>query len=351
MVRAGVGLTDSDRFPVAVSTGDPAGIGPDIILESWLRRSEEALPPFYVIADPGQLKRRAAMLGISVPLQSATPGTTRDIFATALPVVPLDNAFNEACGETDSRNAPGIIESIECAVADVISGSASALVTAPIAKKPLYDAGFRHPGHTEFLGALAERITGKPAQPVMMLAGPKLKAVPVTIHIPLADVPAALTTDLIVRTVKIVRHDLQARFAIEQPRIAIAGLNPHAGEGGALGAEDDKVVRPAVEQLAAYGYSVRGPLPADTMFHDRAREQYDAAVCMYHDQALIPAKALGFDDSVNVTLGLPFIRTSPDHGTAFDIAGSGKADPASMVAALRMAAEMACHSAKPLAAA
>ncbi|WP_421852057.1 4-hydroxythreonine-4-phosphate dehydrogenase PdxA [Oricola sp.] len=332
------------QLPIAVSVGDPAGIGPDIIIECWRRRSAEPLPPFYVLADPRQLRQRAAMLGADVPVRSVEPERAAETFPDALPVVALSKQFNDACGTIDSSNAPGIIEAIDRGVADAVGGRASALVTAPISKKTLYDAGFRHPGHTEYLGALAERIAGAPAQPVMMLAGPKLKVVPVTIHIPLADVPAALTGELIVQTGATVAHDLRTRFGIERPRLAIAGLNPHAGESGALGLEDDVVVRPAVETLAARGLTVRGPLPADTMFHDRARAQYDAAICMYHDQALIPAKALGFDDSVNVTLGLPFIRTSPDHGTAFDIAGSGKAEPASMVAALRMAAAMAEHS-------
>ena len=214
-------------------------------------------------------------------------------------------------------------------------------MTCPIAKKPLYDAGFRFPGHTEFLGHLAELATGRPARPVMMLAGPDLRAVPVTIHIALAEVPRRLTTALIVETAAITAADLADKFGIHKPRLAVAGLNPHAGEGGAMGTEDEAVVRPAVEELQRRGIDARGPLPADTLFHPRARATYDAAICMYHDQALIPAKALAFDESVNVTLGLPFIRTSPDHGTAFDIAGKGIARPDSLIAALKLARAMA----------
>jgi len=205
----------------------------------------------------------------------------------------------------------------------------------------LYEAGFGFPGHTEFLADLAARAGGKPVMPVMMLAGPKLRAIPVTIHIPLRDVPTALTADLIIGTCRIAAADLKARFGIAHPRLAVAGLNPHAGENGALGKEDEDVVHPAIEVLRAEGIDAFGPLPADTMFHDEARQRYDVAICMYHDQALIPAKALGFDDSVNVTLGLPFVRTSPDHGTAFGIAGKGIAKAQSLVAALKLAADLA----------
>jgi len=336
-------MTAATPRPLAVTTGDPAGIGPDIILASWQRRREAGLSAFYVLGDPDQLAARAASLGLSVPLARCKPEDAAAMFERALPVVALENRYSAARGAPDAKNAPGIIESIDRAVADIFDGRAAGMVTAPIAKKPLYEAGFKHPGHTEYLGALAEQRTGRHAMPVMMLAGPKLRAVPVTIHIPLRDVFEALTTQLIVDTCRIVALDLRSRFGVTEPRLAVAGLNPHAGEGGALGHEDEEIIRPAVDALRAEGIDARGPLPADTMFHDRARATYDAAICMYHDQALIPAKALGFDDSVNVTLGLPFIRTSPDHGTAFEIAGSGKALPDSFIAALRMAAQMAEH--------
>ena len=302
--------------PIAVTIGDPAGIGPDIILKSWSARRENDAPPFLVLADPDQLRARAKVLNLDVPVTVCTHEEAGSAFDGALPVVPLDARFAARVGVPEPANAAGIIESIDRAVEDTLSGRTAAIVTAPIAKKPLYDAGFRHPGHTEYLATLAEKHSGKPVRPVMMLAGPKLRAVPVTIHIPLRAVFDALSTDLIVETCRIVHRDLTRRFGVARPRLAVAGLNPHAGEGGALGSEDEEIVRPAVERLVASGIDAIGPLPADTMFHDRARAGYDAAICMYHDQALIPAKALGFDDSVNVTLGLPFVRTSPDPGTA-----------------------------------
>jgi 4-hydroxythreonine-4-phosphate dehydrogenase len=255
--------------------------------------------------------------------------------------VPLENRLAERPGRPDPASAAGIVESIERAVADCLSGRASAVVTNPIAKKPLYEAGFRFPGHTEFLGHLAERATGKPCLPVMMLAGPTLRTVPVTIHVPLAEVPGLLTTALIVSTARVVAADLASRFGIARPRLAVAGLNPHAGEDGGMGSEDIRVIGPAVAALRAEGIEAFGPLPADTMFHREARAGYDAAICMYHDQALIPVKTLAFDETVNVTLGLPFVRTSPDHGTAFDIAGRGAARPDSLIAALRLAATLA----------
>ena len=223
---------------------------------------------------------------------------------------------------------------------DVRAGRASAVVTNPIAKSVLYRAGFRHPGHTEFLAELAAD-GGQAPQPVMMLWSPALAVVPVTIHLSLREALGQLSTELIVSTARIAVADLKSRFGIAKPRLAISGLNPHAGEDGSLGMEDTTVVAPAVEVLRDDGIEVRGPLPADTMFHEAARKTYDCAICMYHDQALIPIKTIAFDDAVNVTLGLPFIRTSPDHGTAFDIAGTGKANPASLIAALRLAARMA----------
>jgi 4-hydroxythreonine-4-phosphate dehydrogenase len=244
-------------------------------------------------------------------------------------------------GSLTTSDAPAVIRSIRRAAELVRSGEASAVVTGPIQKKGLQGAGFPFPGHTEFLGALSRELFGVEAEPVMMLAGPDLKVVPVTIHIPLARVPATLTTELIVRTGETVAGDLERRFGIANPRLAIAGLNPHAGEEGMLGAEDAAIVRPAVEALRAAGIDAFGPLPADTMFHAEARRTYDAALCMYHDQALIPIKTLAFDEGVNVTLGLPFVRTSPDHGTALSLAGTGKAKATSLIAALRLAYRLA----------
>lgn len=332
--------------PLAVTIGDPSGVGAEIALSAWLQRRDLALPPFVLIADPAQLAARARLLGIDVPIQSIPDATMIGAtFDQALPVLPLTNSHKENPGVPLAENAAGTIEAIERAVAITLAGETSAIVTCPIAKKPLYEAGFAHPGHTEFLAELASRHAGKTLTPVMMLAGPQLRAVPVTIHIPLAQVPLQLTTQAIIDVSRITAQELRGRFGIVKPRLAISGLNPHAGEGGALGEEDDTVIRPAVETLAHEGVDVRGPLPADTMFHPQARAAYDAAICMYHDQALIPAKALAFDETVNVTLGLPFIRTSPDHGTAFDIAGRGVARPASLIAAIRLAQELAENAA------
>ncbi len=336
-------MTTTTIPPLALTMGDPAGIGLDVTLALWVNRAQLALPPFLFIGCPTALSERATALGLAVPLAAAEPETAAGLFAAALPVLAIPCPAPVVAGVPDARNAAAITGAIETAVSLTFAGRTAAVVTNPIAKAVLYDAGFRFPGHTEFLADLAEAATGRDALPVMLLAGPKLRSVPVTIHIPLKDVPAALTEDLIVETATITERDLKQRFGIAQPRLAIAGLNPHAGEGGALGLEDDAIVRPAVERLQAAGIAAVGPLPADTMFHDAARATYDVAICMYHDQALIPAKALGFDDSVNTTLGLPFIRTSPDHGTAFALAGKGTAKPDSLLAALRLAAELARH--------
>lgn len=327
--------------PVALSIGDPSGIGPDIALTAWAQREKHALPPFFILADPSLLTARARQLGLDIPFSICQPSEATQRFCHYLPVVPLANRLTDKPGVPQTANAAGIIEAIERATHYVLDGQASAVTTCPIAKKPLYEAGFGFPGHTEFLAHLASRHLGVEVRPVMMLAGPQLRAVPVTIHIPLHKVPEALTTAAIIETIRITDHDLRARFGIKNPRIAVSGLNPHAGEGGALGHEDDAVIRPAIEQLKSEGINIRGPLPADTMFHKQALTTYDTAICMYHDQALIPAKALAFDETVNVTLGLPFIRTSPDHGTAFDIAGRGIARPDSLIAALKLAAELA----------
>jgi 4-hydroxythreonine-4-phosphate dehydrogenase len=262
------------------------------------------------------------------------------LFTDALPVVDIGHRITAQPGKPDDSSAPAAITAIRNAVSDVAEGRAGAVVTNPIAKSVLYRAGFKHPGHTEFLAELAGN--GGPAPlPVMMLWSPELAVVPVTIHLPLRDAITELSSDLIVRTALIVASDLKARFGIVRPRLAISGLNPHAGEDGSLGTEDQSIIAPAIATLRSEGIDVRGPLPADTMFHAAARKSYDCAICMYHDQALIPIKTIAFDDGVNVTLGLPFIRTSPDHGTAFDIAGTGKANPASLIAALRLAARMA----------
>jgi 4-hydroxythreonine-4-phosphate dehydrogenase len=334
-------------LPIALTSGDPAGVGPELSVKAWLARDAGQIPPFYVIGDPAQLAARAKRIGAGVPIVEVDAGGTDAVFGHALPVVPLHNRLGENPGAPDPANAAGIVESIERAVGDCIAGRAAAMVTNPIAKKALYDSGFRFPGHTEFLAHLAEAALARSYMPVMMLAGPELRAVPVTIHVPLAEVPRLLTTDLIVATARIVAADLAARFGIVQPRLAIAGLNPHAGEDGAMGDEDQRLISPAIEMLRKEGLAVSGPLPADSMFHERARARYDAAICMYHDQALIPAKTLAFDETVNVTCGLPFVRTSPDHGTAFDIAGTGQARPDSLIAALKLAARLSAAESRP----
>ena len=326
--------------PLALTSGEPAGIGPDITIKAWLRRNELKLPPFYLLGDLDFIGRRAKMLRLDVKLADVSAENALDTFAGALPVVATGQAATARPGQPDDSSALAAIASIRQAVGDVAAGRAGAVVTNPIAKSVLYRAGFRHPGHTEFLAELAATGAYTP-QPVMLLWSPAVAVVPVTIHLSLRDAIAQLSSELIVTTARIVAADLKSRFGLAYPRLAISGLNPHAGEDGSLGTEDRDIVAPAVEILRGDGIDVRGPLPADTMFHEAARKTYDCAICMYHDQALIPVKTLAFDDAVNVTLGLPFIRTSPDHGTAFDIAGTGAANPSSLIAALRLAARMA----------
>jgi 4-hydroxythreonine-4-phosphate dehydrogenase len=326
--------------PLALTLGEPAGIGPDITLQAWLRRNELRLPPFYLLGDCGLLRARAKTLELDVEFAEVSADNALAAFADALPVVATGSAATARPGQPDDNSAAAAIGSIRRAVDDVVAGRAGAVVTNPIAKSVLYRAGFHHPGHTEFLSELAS-VGGHAPQPVMMLWSPTLAVVPVTIHLPLRDAITQLSTGLIVTTVRIVAAALKARFGLAEPRIALSGLNPHAGEDGSLGTEEQRIVTPAIDILRGEGLDIRGPLPADTMFHEAARKTYDCAVCMYHDQALIPIKTLAFDDGVNVTLGLPFIRTSPDHGTAFDIAGTGRANPSSLIAALRLAARMA----------
>jgi 4-hydroxythreonine-4-phosphate dehydrogenase len=331
-------------LPLGLTLGEPAGIGADITLAAWRRRAELALPAFYLLADPKFVAERAKHLGLDIPLAVVEPAAATAAFRTALPVVDIGVAVTAQPGRPDASSAPAALAAIDRAVADVLAGRAAALVTNPIAKNVLYRSGFAEPGHTEYLAKLAQEAGGKRPHPVMMLWAPELAVVPVTIHLPLREVVARLSTDLIVETGRIVAHDMIARFGVARPRLVVAGLNPHAGEDGALGREDLDLVRPAVERLRAEGIDARGPLPADTLFHAAARAGYDVALTMYHDQALIPIKTLAFDHAVNVTLGLPFIRTSPDHGTAFDIAGSGRADPSSLIAAIALAARLSARS-------
>jgi 4-hydroxythreonine-4-phosphate dehydrogenase len=330
--------------PLALTLGEPAGIGPDITIKAWLRRHELKLPVFYLLGDGDFIGRRADALGVDIKLADVGAEGAAAAFARALPVVSTGHAATAQPGRPDDRSADAALVSIRQAVSEVAAGRAGAVVTNPIAKGVLYRAGFRHPGHTEYLAELAAS-NGHVPQPVMMLWSPVLAVVPVTIHVSVREAVAQLTTDLIVSTARIAAAGLKSRFGLAHPRLAISGLNPHAGEDGTIGTEETTVIAPAIEILRGDGIDVRGPLPADTMFHDAARKDYDCAICMYHDQALIPIKTLAFDDAVNVTLGLPFIRTSPDHGTAFDIAGTGRANPASLIAALRLAKRLsAAHA-------
>ena len=316
------------RLPLALTMGDPAGIGPEITVAAWAARRRGG-HPFVVLGDPA-LYPGGRVVG------SAADAVA--VFQEALPVLPIVLVTDAIAGEPNVENAAAIIASIEQATLLAIAGEVAAVVTNPISKATLYGAGFAHPGHTEFLAAL----TGV-ARPVMMLAAPVLRVVPITIHVSLRDALATLTTAGIIETCRITDAALRRDFGIARPRLAIAGLNPHAGEGGAMGDEEIRIIRPAMDVLAAEGVDVSGPWPPDTMFTARARPQYDVAMCMYHDQALIPLKTLDMDGGVNVTLGLPIIRTSPDHGTAFGIAGQGVADPASLIAALDLAAELAAR--------
>lgn len=328
--------------PVAVTLGEPAGIGPDLTLQAWCNRKRLGLPPFYVRGDIHLLSQRARTLELTLPIKSCTPEEASSCFSQALPVVQTGPEIENSPGIENPETAASVLSSIDSCVADVFKGQAIALVTNPINKAALYNAGFSHPGHTEYLGQLAEKYwPDRPATPVMMIAGPDLMVVPVTIHIPLKDVPTALSTDLIVETARIVAADMKNRFGFAAPRLALCGLNPHAGENGALGSEDQAVIVPAVERLNQAGITATGPHPADTLFHPEARMKYDCVLGMYHDQVLVPAKTIGFDDSVNVTLGLPFIRTSPDHGTAYNLAGTGMARIDSFSASIRMAHALA----------
>jgi 4-hydroxythreonine-4-phosphate dehydrogenase len=319
----------SAPLPLVLTCGDPSGIGPEVAVKA--RRLLGSALPFAWIGDPRHLPQGTPFTEIAHPAQAVA------VAASHMPVLPLAFAAPALPGQPDPANAAGVIAAIERGVALVQAGEAGAICTAPIHKKALKDgAGFAFPGHTEFLAHLAgvSRV-------VMMLACPGLRVVPATIHIPLSEVPAALTEGLLEETIRITHAGLIRDFGLATPRLVVAGLNPHAGEGGAMGWEDERMIRPLVARLAAGGMAIRGPLPADTMFHAGARAGYDAAICAYHDQALIPIKTIDFAGGVNVTLGLPFVRTSPDHGTAYDIAGRGVADASSVVAALRMAQEMA----------
>lgn len=340
----------TNSLPLAVTMGEAAGIGPDIILKTHMERDTLGLPPIIVFGCAASFRMRARTLGVTIDIGSyASPEVALAGNAQELRIVDMPVTTPDCCGDLRPENGSATISAIEKAVSAVMDGRCCALVTGPIHKKNLYQTGFAYPGHTEYLAALAYKHTRKTVLPVMMIASDLLRTVPVTIHIPLAEVLGTLTEELLEETVRITAADLQRRFGIPDPRLAIAGINPHAGEGGAIGREEQDLIAPVIDRLQREGLTVFGPLSADTMFHAEARKTYDVAICMYHDQALIPAKTLAFDDGVNVTLGLPFIRTSPDHGTALDIAGKNIAKPNSYIAALRMAHNMALQSTGPTA--
>lgn len=323
--------------PLALTMGDPAGIGGELTLRAW--QVLHARPcPFVALDDPRRLARIGGQIGCDVPIQIvADAAEAVSVFSRALPVLPIPLAVAAVPGRPDKANARAVIESIERATALAQSGAVGGVVTNPINKAALYDAGFAYPGHTEFLAALT-CVSGKE---IMMLASPQLRVVPVTVHVSLRDALASLTADRIVAAARTTHDALRRCFGIARPRLAVAGLNPHAGEQGALGDEERRIVEPAIVALREDGIDVSGPWPPDTMFTAAARSRYDAAICMYHDQALIPLKTLDMDHGVNVTLGLPIVRTSPDHGTAYDIAGQGIAEPASLIAAIELAGQLA----------
>lgn len=321
--------------------GEPAGIGGELTVKAWATSRHE-LAPFFALDDPKRLRSEAKACGLDIDItEISTPADAAAVFADALPVIALRENADAIPGKPGVETAKAVLESIERAVAYTSDGQAGALVTNPIQKETLYDAGFGFPGHTEYLAALV----GGGIRPVMMLAGPSLKVVPVTVHVPLRTALEQLTTDAIVEQGKLVVDALRRDFGIVTPRLAVAGLNPHAGENGKLGMDEIDIISPAIEALRDTGTELIGPVPPDALFTPRARQRYDAALCMYHDQALIPIKALDFDHAVNVTLGLPIVRTSPDHGTALDIAGQGLADPSSLVSALKMASSISASRA------
>ena len=326
-------------LPLAVSLGDPAGIGLEIVAKAWEMRREAGLAPFFAIGDARSI---GAVWGGPFERLS-TPAEAVDCFDRALPLIQVEDAGEITPGEPNPAGARCALDALELAVGLARSNAASAIVTGPVAKAQLYGIGFTHPGQTEFI---AERCGVSRSNVAMMLAGPTLRTVPITIHVPLREVVERLSIDLIVARARTTERGLVRDFAIERPRLAFAGFNPHAGEDGTLGREEIELIEPAMERLRAEGIDVVGPMAADTMFHAEARTKYDVALCLYHDQALIPIKTLHFDDGVNVTLGLPLVRTSPDHGTAFDIAGKGLARPGAMIAALRLAARCAEYRAR-----
>lgn len=326
-------------LPLALTLGEPAGIGPDLTLKLWHERKARKLPPFAFLADPAFVAARAKALKLDLPFVECAIGEAAAKFDMALPLVSTGAKATATPGKPDGESAKAARASIDLAVKLVQEGKASAVVTNPIAKHVMQAGGFSFPGHTEYLAHLSNAL-----RPVMLIWSEELAVIPITIHMPLRDVPNKLSTELILESARIAARDYRSRFGIANPRLAICGLNPHAGEEGTIGREDIEVIAPAIRKLRDEGIEASGPHPADSLFHEHARKYYDVALGMYHDQVLAPVKALAFDRAVNVTLGLPFVRTSPDHGTAFDLAGSGTANPSSLEAALKLAAKLSAKS-------
>lgn len=331
-------VMDDHCLPIAVTMGDPAGISGEISLKSWIATRQSTRQPFFLIDDPIRLKTLARNLSLDLPIEIITaPSQAHEVFSNSLPVLVESLSEEVVPGKPSATVSTTVIRSIDRALELVLSGDASAMVTNPIHKSTLYDAGFAYPGHTEYLAAKSK----SEFDPVMMLVSPSIRVVPATIHLSLKDAIEALSIKGLMQCAMTTAIALQKDFGINQPRIAVAGLNPHAGEDGHLGREEIEIISPTIHQLKKDGLNIEGPYPSDSLFHEAARRRYDVVICMYHDQALIPSKTLDFDSGVNVTLGLPIVRTSPDHGTAFDIAGTGKADPSSLIAAITVAGQMA----------
>lgn len=326
-------------LPLALTLGEPAGIGPDLAIQLWLERKARKLPPFVLLADAAFIATRANALKLDIPIGMCEPEEAAARFDDALLLIDPGAVATAAPGKPDQSSAKAARASIDLAVKLVQQRRAAAVVTNPIAKHVMQAGGFAFPGHTEYLAHLSNA-----PRPVMLIWSEELAVIPITIHMPLRDVPDALSTALIVESARVAARDYREKFGIKNPRLAVCGLNPHAGEEGTIGREDIEIIAPAVRALRAEGIEASGPHPADSLFHEHARKYYDVALGMYHDQVLAPVKALAFDRAVNVTLGLPFVRTSPDHGTAFDLAGSGTANPSSLEAALKLAARLSANA-------
>ncbi|MBY7649222.1 MAG: 4-hydroxythreonine-4-phosphate dehydrogenase PdxA [Candidatus Liberibacter europaeus] len=327
-------------LPIILTQGDPAGIGPDISIKSWLNRKKSSVPAFIYIGDPDVLRFRAKQLNINIPICETDCANAVSVFNKSLPIITSFCGSKIIPGIPQSNTVSNTIENIEKAASLTISNQAVAMVTNPISKSIFYEEKFEFPGHTEFLSSISQKITGKTYKPVMMLAGPQLRTVPVTIHIPISNVCNVLSKQLIIEQCRTTHNALEKYFKINCPRLAVSGLNPHAGENATIGMEEYQIITPAIEQLRNENIHISGPLSADSMFDYSNRKNYDVAICMYHDQALIPVKTLDFYHTVNITFGLPFIRTSPDHGTAFNIAGSINTREDSLIEAIKMAAKL-----------